>query len=325
MNLAQLVRKARYEVDAIRAGGATSGLWLDEEVNDAVNTAVDAAYTLLRLADSEIVTKSMKSTDSATDLISESYSPSSLAIVSGTSDYTLPPDLVTFVGMVPITAGFEEIRFRPARASQRYFQEMRSLLNTDTGSARNSVDTFSYLIFGARTLRIVPTPRDSYDVELVYRFRPPRLQTYSTGKIVLTQGSTAASGVGGTDWVGSGLRAPIEIVLGTASDVLLNAYYPAVSSITNSGNLVLTRSYPGLGTGVGGAAYLLSMVPWLPEEHHAWLASMTAALLLRKVNLELSNASKMALEKQFAEGVQAEFTTRMGQESVPVEPYELPR
>ena len=324
MNLAQLVRKARYEVDAIRAGGATSGLWQDEEVNDAVNTAVDAAYTLLRLADSEVVTKSVRSTDSAVDLISESYNPTSLAITSGTSDYTLPPDLVSLVTLIPITSGYTDIRFAPARATQRSFQDLRSWLNTDTVSSRNSLDTYSYLIFGARTLRVVPTPRDTYDVELIYRFRPPRLQTYSTGAIVLTQGSTAASGAGGTTWVSSGLRTPIEVVRGTASDVLLNAYYPRVSSLTDDGNLVLSRAYPIVGTGTSGAAYLLSMVPQLPEEHHAWLASMTAALMLRKVNLELSNASRMALEKQFTEGVQTEFTTRMAQESVPAEPYELP-
>ena len=115
MNASQLVRKARLEVDAIRTGGTVSGLWTDEEVLDAVNTAVDTAYSLLRLADSEIVTKSVRSTDASTDLISETYAPSSLAIVSGTSDYTLPPDLVALVALIPVTAGYTDIRFRVAK------------------------------------------------------------------------------------------------------------------------------------------------------------------------------------------------------------------
>jgi len=311
-------------VDALRTGGATSGLWSDEEVIDAVNSAVDAAYTLLRLADSEIVTKSIRSTDAVVDLISESYNPASLRITSGTSDYTLPPDLVSLVTIVPTTPGFVDIRFVPARATQRYFQDFRTLTTADVTSAQNARETFSYLIFGERTLRIVPVPADTYDVEVLYRFRPPRLQAYGTGQIVLTQGSTAASGVGGTAWLSTGLRSPAEIILGTAADVLLNRYYTSVSSITNEGTLTLARSYAGVSTTSAGVAYQLAMSPRLPEEHHSWLASMAAALLLRKVNLELSNTSRMALEKQFTEGVQAEFTTRMAQESVPVEPYELP-
>ena len=85
MNLLQLVRKARFEVDAIRADGSTSALWSDEEVIDAANTAMDRAARLIRLSDSNILTKSMKSTDSSSDMVSEVYNPTSLAMVESTA------------------------------------------------------------------------------------------------------------------------------------------------------------------------------------------------------------------------------------------------
>ena len=94
MNLAQIARQARLEIDAIRASGTTSGLWIDEEVYAAINTALDSAYRIVRLSGSDLLAKHLKSTDSAVDLITESYDPGSLQLVSGTIDYTLPPDLV---------------------------------------------------------------------------------------------------------------------------------------------------------------------------------------------------------------------------------------
>ena len=121
MNVLQLARKALFEVDAIRSGGTLSGLWTAEEYTDAINTAVDSAYRIFRLAGSDIVTKRITSTDSAIDMISESYAPSSLKTVVDTTTYTLPPDFVHVVSILPITSGFDGVTFRPAIKNKKFF------------------------------------------------------------------------------------------------------------------------------------------------------------------------------------------------------------
>ena len=68
MNLAQLARKTRFEIDAIRTGDVASALWSDEEVYSAINDAVDRALRVYRLAGNPVPTKSMLSTAAAVDL-----------------------------------------------------------------------------------------------------------------------------------------------------------------------------------------------------------------------------------------------------------------
>ena len=62
----------------------------------------------------------------------------------------------------------------------------------------------------------------------------------------------------------------------------------------------------------------------LPEEHHAWLAQVTAAIMLRKVSPDLSKAALEDLDKQLSLEVQPEIAIRQVQESLPVDEYTLP-
>jgi len=219
MNLSQIVRKARLEVDAIRANGAVSALWSDEEVIDAANTAMDNAARLIRLADSNILTTHMKSTDSSVDMVSEVYSPTSLAITNAQIDYTLPPDCVRVDSITPLTSGYEGIRFYPAGIHQKGWIDQSTLTATDLSTVSGSEQIFYYIIVGARTLRIRPVPTETFDVEVAYQFRPQRLQNYSTGTVQLTQSSTSVHGLGGTAWLTSGIRGPADLVLDTAANV----------------------------------------------------------------------------------------------------------
>lgn len=320
MNLLQLARRAQFEVDALRTGDVASGLWSDEQVYSAINTAVDSAYRILRLSDSDIVTTTMKSTDATIDLVEENYLPSSLAMVSGTADYTLPPDFVSVKSIIPITSGYDEVQFVPLRTSQRLYRDQRAILNADLDPVQNTSAIFYYVIIGRRTLRIVPTPQDAFDIELLYHYRPVKLKVYSTGTVTILGGTpTIVTGTGSL-WVDVGLRTPAEFVSGSiTAAVNLGLHYPTVSTIDSNTQVTLRKSQSAL----AGSAYRLAMAPVLPEQYHDWLAQMAAAILLRRVNIETSTAAAAALEKQLVGEVRPEIEQRQSQDSIPVEPYEL--
>ncbi len=322
MNLAQLARQARLEVDAIRASGTTSGLWIDEEVYAAINTALESAYRIVRLSGSDLLAKHMKSTDSAVDLITESYDPGSLQLVSGTIDYTLPPDLVNVINILPLTSGYDGIRFRPLKTYQKIYADQRTIPNSDLTSVNNGEATIYYVLIGQRTIRFVPTPQDTIDVELVYNYRPPKLMLYSTGTIATTGANAIVTG-STTEWLDVGLRTPAEWIVGTVSTAVdLGLYYPTISSIDTNTQLTMTKTVTV--THAPGTTYRIAMVPAIPVEYHAWLAQMAAALMYRKVSVEVSDKAVQFLEKQLMSEVQPEFALRDMQESALVEPYDLP-
>lgn len=282
---------------------------------------MDQSARVLRLADSKILTKSIKSTASAIDYVSESYNPSSLAMVASTVDYTLPPDFVRIENIIPLTADYEGVRFYPANLAQRGWIDQSTLTADDVSAIPGSQDIFYYVVIGSRTLRIRPLVSTGFDVEVTYQYRPPRLQNYSTGSIRLTSGSTNLHGVG-TAWLTGGLRNPADIVVSSASIVSLSSVYPQISSFTNDDTAVLSRAWPN--ENLVSAGYHISMIPQLPEEHHTWLAQMTAAIMLRKVSPELSATALTVLEKQLALEVQPEVAIRQVQESLVVDEYALP-
>src|SRR3990167_5859203 len=279
------MRKARFEVDAIRASGVTSALWSDEEVIDAANTAMDRAARLIRLAGSNILTKFMKSTDSSVDLVTEVYSPSSF--------------------------------------TQKGWIDQSVLTASDVSTIAGSEQIFYYTIIGARTLRIRPIVTSTFDVEILYQYRPAKLLDYSTGTIKLTTNSTTAHGVGVT-WVTSGIQVPAELhvhLVDTDHTVNLSSVYPRISAIISETDATLSRAWP---SEPYSGAYHISTVPQLPEEHHAWLAQVTAAIMLRKVSPDLSKAALEDLDKQLSLEVQPEIAIRQVQESLPVDEYTLP-
>ncbi len=319
MNVKQIIRKAQLEVDAIRTGNVESALWSAEELVDAANTALDSALRIMRLADSDLVSKSLRSSDGDLDFVTETYDPADFQITDGLTDYVLPPDFVRVVSILPVTDGYEEVAFRPARTMQRNFMEQRVIPSSDLGPVQNAEATYLYTIVGGRTLRIAPTPRSTFDIELTYQYRPAKLLNYSTGTVTVTYGSTSLRG-NGTEWISSGLAVPSELVIG--STVTIDRHYPRILSFSDDTTATLAKPYAG--SSVTLAAYQIAMVPTLPEEHHAWLAQMTAANLLRKVSPELATQAKADLEKQLAMEVQPELIIRQVQESMVTDPFEVP-
>lgn len=320
MNVYQLVRKARFEVDALRTNNVKSDLWQDEECIDALNTAMDRAARIIRLSGSDLLTKTVKSTDSAVDLISETYDPSVLTITVGVTDYELPPDCIRPISIAPIDGDFSGVRFHPAVSSQATWLDQRTTPDDDLATVRNADADFYYTLLGERTLRVSPTPQDEFDIELVYQSRAPRLFVYTGGTLRLTQNSATVTGLG-TYW-NEYMRTPAELIIGDPDDVVLTRVYPRVDSIDGDTSLTLKKAYTGVD--VDGQEYALAMVPTLPEEHHTWLAQMTAAIMLRKVSIELSDAAAKALEGQLEAEVKPEVTIRQAHESLTTEPYRVP-
>ena len=150
---------------------------------------------------------------------------------------------------------------------------------------------------------------------------PPRLKVYSTGTVTVDAGTPTIITGAGTSWVGGGMRTPAHFISGAvATAVDLGLEYPTVSTIDSNTQITLAKSHAAL----AGSTYRVAMVPILPGEHHDWLAMMAAALLFRKVNVETSDAAIPALEKQLMNEIQPELVLDQMQESLMVEPFELP-
>ena len=325
MNVLQIMRQARFEVDTIRAGNVHSGMWGDEEVLSAVNVSMDRTARLLRLAGSEILTKVINSDDAGQDLISEIYSPSiNIRMIPDVNTYTLPPDFVRVAAIRPRvgTPGFEGVRFTPSSHSQDAWTDMKTIPIDTLPSANRSSMTYYYIVMGNRTLRIAPTPQDTFDIELVYHYRAPRLRYYSVGTIQRTSAAIGVTG-SGTSWLTYGLRTPAELIpsVTATTGVTVDSYYPTISSIVTDTSLETAR--PSTVTDGVGIVYTIAMVPVLPEEHHTWLAQLTAATLLRKVDADLSAKLQMDLAQQLLEQVVPEITLRQLQDSLVAEAFEL--
>lgn len=324
MNCLQIMRQARFEVDALRSAGTiNSGMWIDEEVLSALNTSMARTARLLRLAGSELLTKTMDSADSSVDFITENYDPGSLTWVADQTDYTLPPDFVRLVSLRISTAGYESVTFRPTELKDPNFLDLRGIPSGELSGAQDSDQSYLYTIIGPRTIRFAPAPQDVVDVEMVYHYRAPRMRFYSTGTIARTIGDATITGTS-TLWLTEGLRTPAELLpLVTATTgVTMDAYYLTVLSIDSNTSLELTKT--SIVTDPSDV-YFLAMVPTLPEEHHQWLAQLTAATMLRKVDADLSGKLQQDLAMQLLEGVTPEITLRQMQESMIAQAFELPR
>lgn len=324
MNVLQIMKQARFELDQIRSGGTVSALQSDEEVLQAVNTAMDRVARLVRLSGEALLSGTVQSDGASIDFAREVYAPSALQLTPGVTDYTLPPNLIRIDYIVPRTTGYEGVRFRPVHVNDRRYLEARVLPANTMSSVRNGEVTFLYAIVGERTLRISPVPQDTIDIELMYQEKPLKL-LYATAGTVTTALSTAVAGAG-TAWLDSDIRTPAELVVvaSPVSAVTLSKNYPRVTSIVSNTALTLARAFTAADGTVGaGQAYALAMVPRLPEEHHSWLAQLTAAIMCRKVNTEISEKLIMGLEKELLMGVGPELALRQLQESHIVDEAEV--
>lgn len=300
MNIDQIIRRADFIVDAIRASGTVSSLWTSEEKVDLVNEVYELMQPTLRLARRHYFARRMLSTDSSTTILRQTYAPSSLALVADTRTYTLPPDFVEVIRLSPLISATDltnqGVRFAHKDVASSHFQD-RDLAGGLSGT--QFAGHYLFDIQGDRTLRISPAAKAAMSIELVYVAQRPPLYRTTTGTVSVT--SVTVTGVS-TVFSDAALQmGDMELILGTSGSATVptpsvQTSYPRVVSLDSTTQLTLVGPTPG--TYAAGTGFILSAVPQIPVVHHRWMASMVAVLMQRKVNFPVAEAM---LREKFAE------------------------
>lgn len=150
---------------------ATASFWSNAQLNRYINRAKDRVWNRVKALNEDYFTITRASTDGSLTILGETYAASSFQIVSGTRDYTLPPDFSEMKLIEVTTDNYEDVRFVHRDMAH---PEMRALLEiTDD-------QTPSYFVFdiiGERTLRIAPTSNTTLDLNITYVQILPELTT----------------------------------------------------------------------------------------------------------------------------------------------------
>ena len=295
MNIDQLVRRADFIADSIRASGTVSSLWIAEEKVDLANEVYELMQPALRLAHQHFFARRMLSTDASTTILRQTYAPSSLTLVAGTRLYTLPPDFVEVIRLSPLIST-TDLTNQGVRFSHRMVGAPEFVDRDLSGGG--GYGGYLFTIQGERFLRLSPDAQVAMDVELVYvAQRPPLNRTVA---VTVSVSGTTVTGTTTTfsDDIQMG-RA--EIILGTSGvgtvpTPSVSRVYPVVSTVDSNTSLTLVGPTPG--TYAGGTGYILASVPEIPIVHHRWMASLLAILMHRKVHYPTAEAM---LKEKFAE------------------------
>ena len=301
MNLDQLIRRADFIADAVRASGTVSSLWTTEEKVDLANEVYELIQPTLRLARRHYFARRMVSTDSSATILGRTYAPSSLTLVADTRVYTLPPDFVEVIRLSPRISTTDltnqGVRFFKRDVGSPQFQDRD--LSEGTALGAQSAGSYLFDIQGDRTLRISPSARAALDMELVYvAQRPPLSRTIAGTVAVATLTVTGVS----TTFSDDMQMGAAELILGTSGSAtaptpsVSRPSYPTVSTIDSNTSITLTGPTPG--TYAAGTGYIITSVPQIPIVHHRWMASLVAILMQRKVNFA---AAEAMLREKFAE------------------------
>lgn len=290
MNVAQIIKSARLKSDAIRVDRTISPLWTDEELVDLANEVTDHMAPHLRMTHRHYHQTRMLSTDASLTILGQTFDPTTMHLISGTQFVTLPPDCVEVLRLTPIVNSSSPensiVRFIPRDiADPAYIEadiEGQQLQVNGAGLGRFG---YFYDIVGQRTLRFAPIITTTIDVELLYVARKQAMALHSTGTVNVT--TTAVTGLAQSGQDFTLVPLPCEFIVGTteAPDPDPSRIYPAVSSIASATSLTLSSS----GGTAAYAKYMLASVPVVPEQHHRWMASMVADLMLRKVSAQLAS------------------------------------
>ena len=303
VNLDQIIRRADFIADSVRASGTVSSLWIPEEKVDLANEVYELVQPTLRLARRGYYARRMLSTDSSTTILRQTYAPSSLALVADTRTYTLPPDFIEVLRLSP-RISTTDLTNQGTRFVKRDLASPEYVDRDLSGSQSGTQQTGHYLfdLQGERTLRISPAARAAMEVELVYVAQRPPLYRTVTGTVSVS--SLTVTGVS-TVFSDAALQlGDMEVILGTSGSATvptpsLQTSYPRVASLDSSTQLTLVGPTPG--TYAAGTGFILSSVPQIPVVHHRWLAAMMAVMMHRKINFAVAEAM---LKTKFAEWVQ---------------------
>lgn len=286
MNVAQLIRRALLDANAVRQDGTTKALFTQAELLSWAQDGTDILDKALRNAYQDYGVLLRTSTDSSFRWDQEIFAMTGLQISSSSKSYTLPPDFLRLKSITPTTSGQESLKFTHLDMSEGQYIQLDTATNPQE-------TTIHYDIHGARTLRIPNPPSTATDIRIAYVARSRKMRIYATGTLNLTQDSTGVVGTS-SEWTIEDLYVPMEIIPNTtdtntvvivsqtSTDIFVNpsTVYPVVESFTDDTNLVLEGTWlPATDT---SAPYLIASVPPIPVEHHFLITKYIEAQIYSK-------------------------------------------
>jgi hypothetical protein len=144
---------------------ATAAWWTDANLFSVLTRAAHAVATEMRKlkADGDYFMRTMLSTDNSETIYGETYLPSSLALVAGTTEYTLPPDLLELKVIEVTTSGQEWVTFTHRDLASPDFRAAKAAFTTN-----QPPNAFYFDVVGERTLVLVPPPDQALAIRLRY-------------------------------------------------------------------------------------------------------------------------------------------------------------
>lgn len=285
MNIAQVLRLALFEADAVNADGTTHRFVTEAELLAWAQEGHHLLYGRLRQANQDYGLVVRQSTDADLRWNGITYDCSSFGLTTTARTYTLPPDLIELRQIRAITSGYEDRLFE-----QKDLTDPTVVAQTRSASDTTNSGTIYWDVVGERTLRLALPPDVALDIELSYIARPLLLRLYSTGTVSTTQNSTAVTGASSPNWVINELGLPLELMIATGSvapkivtqtstdpTVDPSALSSPVASIDTDTTLTLLGKY--LPAAVSTKAYLLASVPSVPPEWRWVLVRWVTAMI----------------------------------------------
>jgi len=272
MNVAQVMRQALLEANAVLQSGVTTPLVTLAELTTWCQQAIWEIEKDYRAAKVDHGLVIRDSADAAFVWERETYNPTSFLLVADTFQYTLPPDclLIRTIRDNSGTTNTYKRRFEHLDISNPLFGALQNLTNPPT-------DTIFYDFIGDRTL-IVANPL-ALEIEISYVPRSKKIRTYTTGTITTVLADATIEGATSPNWILNGLAVPMELIVGTAAltPAITGSsttgvtfvdpaaiWYP-VDSFTDLDTLELKTPYPF--TGAGSLLYMLASSPQLLLDH----------------------------------------------------------
>lgn len=288
MNIAQVLRLALFDAEAVNLDGTTHRFLVEAEMLAWAQEGHHLLYAKLRQANQDYGLVTRQSTDADLRWHGITYDCSTFGLTTTARTYTLPPDLIELRQIRAITSGEEdrEFEFKDMADPLVVSQIRRASDQTESG-------TIYYDVVGERTLRLAQPPDVAMDIEISYIARPRQLFLYSTGTVSTTQNSASVPGASSL-WIINELAPPCELMIAagsvapkivsqTSTDPFVDpsALYSPVSSFGS--DTALTLAGPYLPAAVSTKAYLLASVPSVPLEWQWVLVRWVVAMIRWKI------------------------------------------
>ena len=271
MNVAQLLVAAR---NMLMAGSSNNTnivndpFWNDTQLLQLANQAQRKLWLIIRRAHKNYFTRTLRTTDSALTILGQTFTPSSLAWVSGTRSYTLPPDFMRMLSCTDLTASGDGDRLRLTFRDLRT-EGMRALMNQSASST--PAGGFYADIVDKRTLLIRPIPASARDWEFIYERRLPPLRTRSTGTATIANGGTTVT-FSATTLANRFMQVGDELIFSTSMSAPTadpSETYPVIESVDSATQVTLEGPYYTTdGSNLTAVGFIAARVSDIPDELH---------------------------------------------------------